>query len=47
LQAAAPFLAMLEQWIFRGVIDDAYDEFMISEQQGTRRPCIYIHTYNY
>ena len=33
-KAAGPYMVMLEGWIYRGVLDDPYCEFMIREEQG-------------
>lgn len=32
-KSAAPYLRMLEQWIYRGVVNDNHSEFMISENR--------------
>jgi len=33
-KAAGPYMAMLEKWICRGVLEDPYGEFMVKEEQG-------------
>lgn len=32
-EASKPYLEMLTQWLYKGIIDDPYEEFMIEEQE--------------
>ena len=34
LQGSVPYLHILEQWIYKGVIDDPYGEFLGKEEKG-------------
>ncbi|GAB5031649.1 gamma-tubulin complex component 2 [Nannochloropsis oceanica] len=36
-KAAGPYMVMLEGWIYRGVLEDPYCEFMIREEQGLEK----------
>lgn len=35
--ASEPYFTILEQWIYKGVIDDPYDEFLVKEEKGLHR----------
>eukprot|EP00041_Stephanoeca_diplocostata_P024560 m.626168 g.626168 ORF g.626168 m.626168 type:complete len:884 (+) comp22551_c1_seq6:142-2793(+) len=35
--ASAPYFDMLEQWIYNGVVDDTFNEFMVKEDKGLDR----------
>eukprot|EP00037_Helgoeca_nana_P021398 m.215931 g.215931 ORF g.215931 m.215931 type:complete len:877 (+) comp25633_c0_seq1:245-2875(+) len=35
--ASVPYFDMLEQWIYRGVVDDSYGEFMVQEDTSINR----------
>jgi gamma-tubulin complex component 2 len=36
-KASAPYMEMLRRWIFEGVLDDPYKEFMIAEEENTTK----------
>jgi len=33
-QAAVPYFDMLEQWIYKGIIQDPYSELLVEESAG-------------
>eukprot|EP00249_Psilotum_nudum_P020681 c27807_g1_i1 orf=331-1980(+) len=35
--ASAPYLGILERWVYEGVIDDPYGEFLIDENKGLQK----------
>jgi gamma-tubulin complex component 2 len=35
--AAAPYFTMLERWIYKGVVDDPFGEFMVREDTTIQR----------
>ena len=43
--AALPYLAMVEKWIYRGVVDDPHKEFMVEESSSIARKRL-RETYN-
>ncbi len=34
-QASAPYINALQLWIYKGIVQDPYGEFMIEEKPGT------------
>lgn len=43
--SASPYLHMLQLWLYRGVIDDPYAEFMVSEDLSVAKERL-IEQYN-
>ena len=39
-RAAAPYLEMLRRWIYEGVLDDPYHEFMVAEEEGITKETV-------
>lgn len=42
-RASVPFLGMLERWIYAGIIDDPYEEFMIAERSDISKEALNEH----
>ena len=43
LQASAPYLKILERWIYKGVIEDPFAEFMVEEEAGIHKDRVKRH----
>ena len=39
-QAAVPYLGMLRRWIFEGILEDPYNEFMVAEEDGITKETV-------
>jgi gamma-tubulin complex component 2 len=39
-KAAVPFFSMLEQWIYRGAIQDTYGEFFVEEHEAFKKEAL-------
>lgn len=39
-KAAEPYLEMLRRWVYEGLLDDPYREFMVAEEEGITKETV-------